>query len=569
MAAVYKAYQPAMDRYVALKVPSAHLLEDAQFRARFQREARTIAQLEHPHILPVHDFGEDDGVPYLVMRYVDAGTLRDLASRGPVPLDQAVRLVAEVAEALAYAHRQGVVHRDVKPANVLLDRDGTALLTDFGIAKLVEQTVQLTQGVLGTPSYMAPEQVTGKPVDERTDIYALGVTLYELLTGRRPFDGETPLAVAFKHVSDPLPPPRQVNPALPEAAERIMLRALAKDPADRYQRAGDLARDLRRLLLSLDQAADEATIAVKVGLADPQPGAPSDAATESRPRAADDEWRGRETDDAIRRADGKSARRRVPARVVAVASLVVVAVLGVLAIRPWPGPPVATPTALPSPIATATREPAPTTPTPPLASSTDARLVTSLGGVMATWTAAAHVTATPATPLPTNRTAAILGTAVAQLTAAPATSAPPGSVRGASTPTTAPVSATTNSALQELAGGWRILSERIFYDQGGGGAWSQGDTSQGLELAADGTWAVGASTGRWEIQPITANDWTTWGVKPYGPTRKIVVHGWNRGDATGPIEESAQDVAFIWIIYRVGPPTVGAPASVEIRFGRA
>jgi len=262
MATVFKAYDPAMDRSIAIKVPSAHLLEDPQFRVRFQREARLIARLEHPHILPVYDFGEEQGVPYLVMRYVDGGTLRDRLSRGILPFDQALRLVAEVAEALAYAHGKGVIHRDVKPANVLLDHDGSALLTDFGIARLVEQTMQLTQGVvLGTPQYMAPEQVTGKPVDARTDIYALRMVLYELLTGRRPFEGETPLLVAFKHVTDPLPPPRQVNPALPEAAERIILKAMARDPADRYQNAGDLARELRRLLADLEKAAEDETLA--------------------------------------------------------------------------------------------------------------------------------------------------------------------------------------------------------------------------------------------------------------------------------------------------------------------
>jgi len=260
MAIVYKAYQPAMDRYVALKVPVTFLLEDAQFRARFQGEARTIAQLEHPHVLPVHDFGEDDGLPYLVMRYVDGGTMRDHATRGLLPVEQSLRLCAEVAEALAYGHSKGVIHRDVKPANVLLDHDGFALLADFGIATMVAPTVAQTDSVtLGTPSYMAPEQVSEKPVDARADIYALGIVLFELLTGRRPFDGETPRAIALKHVTDPIPPLRQINPALPDAAERIIVKAMAKDPADRYQSARDLSRDLRRLQISLDRSADEAT----------------------------------------------------------------------------------------------------------------------------------------------------------------------------------------------------------------------------------------------------------------------------------------------------------------------
>jgi serine/threonine protein kinase/N-acetylneuraminic acid mutarotase len=255
MATVYKAYHPAMDRYVALKIPPEYLARDPNFRARFIREARTLAHLEHPHILPVYDFGEEDGLPYFVMRYVDGGTLRELMTRGPLPLDQALRLVREVAEALGYAHTyvdpnsgrlEPIVHRDVKPANVLLDRNGTALLTDFGIAKILDENTELTgTGVaLGTPQYMAPEQVQGKPVDARTDIYSLGVVLYEVATGRRPFAAETPLALAMMHVNEALPLPRQVNPAVPEAVERIILRAMAKNPDDRFQTADEFAAAL-------------------------------------------------------------------------------------------------------------------------------------------------------------------------------------------------------------------------------------------------------------------------------------------------------------------------------------
>jgi serine/threonine protein kinase len=250
MATVYKAYQPAMDRYVAIKVPPDYLARDPSFRARFLREAKTLAHLEHPHILPVYDAGEDDGLPYFVMRCIEGGTLREMIASGPLPLNQALRIVEEVAEALGYAHRQGVTHRDVKSANVLVDQNGVALLTDFGIAKVLEESNQLTgTGVaLGTPYYMAPEQVQGKPVDGRTDIYSLGVMLYELVTGRRPFVAETPLAVAMMHVNDPLPLPRLVNPAVPEAVERIILRAMAKDPADRFQTADEFASALRALL---------------------------------------------------------------------------------------------------------------------------------------------------------------------------------------------------------------------------------------------------------------------------------------------------------------------------------
>jgi serine/threonine protein kinase len=178
MATVYKAYHAAMDRYVAIKVLPPHLARDPNFRARFQQEARVIARLEHRHILPVYDVAEEHDIPYLVMRYTDGGDLNNLLAGG-LTTERAVELLAQVAEALGYAHRQGVIHRDVKPANVLIGRDGDALLADFGIAKIYEDTLQLTgEGTMvGTPAYMAPEQLQGRSVDARTDIYALGVVL--------------------------------------------------------------------------------------------------------------------------------------------------------------------------------------------------------------------------------------------------------------------------------------------------------------------------------------------------------------------------------------------------------
>jgi ligand-binding sensor domain-containing protein/tRNA A-37 threonylcarbamoyl transferase component Bud32 len=255
MATVYKAYHAAMDRYVAIKVLPEHLARDPNFRARFQREARTIARLEHRYILPVHDVGEEAGIPYFVMRYTDGGDLGDLIAKKSLSVARAAAITAQVAEALAYAHRQGIIHRDIKPANILIGRDGEPLLTDFGIAKIYEDTLQLTgEGVMvGTPTYMAPEQLQGQPVDPRTDIYALGVVLYQSLTGEPPFVAETPLAVMLMHIHNPLRPPRQRNPAIPEAVERIILRAMAKDPADRFQTAGEMAEELRQALNSLSR----------------------------------------------------------------------------------------------------------------------------------------------------------------------------------------------------------------------------------------------------------------------------------------------------------------------------
>jgi tetratricopeptide (TPR) repeat protein/tRNA A-37 threonylcarbamoyl transferase component Bud32 len=246
MATVYKAYHAAMDRYVAIKVLPQHLARDPNFRARFQQEARVIARLEHRHILPVYDAAEEDGIPYLVMRYTDGGDLNNLIA-GRITTERAVELLAQVAEALGYAHRQGVIHRDIKPANVLIGRDGDALLADFGIAKIYEDTLQLTgEGTMvGTPAYMAPEQLQGKRVDARTDIYALGVVLYQALTGECPFVAETPLAVAMMHIHNPLRPPRQLKSDIPDAIERIILRAMAKNPEDRFQTAEEMAEALR------------------------------------------------------------------------------------------------------------------------------------------------------------------------------------------------------------------------------------------------------------------------------------------------------------------------------------
>ena len=240
MATVFKAYQPSMDRYVAIKILASHFTVDETFVARFTREARTLARLEHPHILPVHDYGEQDGITYLVMRYCEAGTLKDLiAHRQPLPSPEIVRILGQVARALDYAHSQGVIHRDIKPSNILIDPRGDVFLTDFGIAKLVAETAQFTASgaIVGTPAYMAPEQGLGEPVDHRSDIYSLGVVLYELVTGQVPYEAETPLAVLLKHVNDPLPLPRQLKPDLPPAMERVILKAMAKSPADRYQSA--------------------------------------------------------------------------------------------------------------------------------------------------------------------------------------------------------------------------------------------------------------------------------------------------------------------------------------------
>ena len=246
MATVYKAYQPSMDRYVAIKVLPPYLSQDEQFARRFQREAKAVAKLEHAHILPVHDYGEAEGITYLVMRFVEGGTLKQRITQGTPSLSEVVRLMGQIGDALDYAHRLGVIHRDVKPANVLIDGQGNTYLTDFGLARMMEASDQLTaSGVgVGTPAYMSPEQGQGVKVDHRSDIYSLGVVLYEMVTGHVPYEAETPMAVMLKHITEPLPLPRSINPNVPEPVERVILKALAKDPAHRYQTAGEMVEAL-------------------------------------------------------------------------------------------------------------------------------------------------------------------------------------------------------------------------------------------------------------------------------------------------------------------------------------
>jgi hypothetical protein len=250
MAAVYKAYQPSMDRHIALKVLPRYYASDPSFVGRFQQEAKLIARLEHPNILPVYDYGESEGYTYLAMRYVEGEGLAGLLQGQPLPLPTIAHILSQLASALDYAHSKGVVHRDVKPSNVLIDEQGNCLLTDFGIARILEATGQFTStgAFIGTPAYASPEQAVGRPLDGRSDIYSLGVVLYQMATGRPPFDAETPMAVLIKHIHDPLPMPRSVNPHLPEAVERIILRALDKEPDNRYSKAGDMAQALTQAL---------------------------------------------------------------------------------------------------------------------------------------------------------------------------------------------------------------------------------------------------------------------------------------------------------------------------------
>jgi len=247
MAAVFKAYQPGLNREVALKVLPPHFATThTDFIERFAREAQAIGNLHHPNILPVYDSGLDKGYSYLVMRYIpNARTLAD-EMRAPLKTERVIEVIGQVAGALDHAHKAGIIHRDVKPSNVLLD-GAWALLSDFGLAKMVESTSELTgSGVgMGTPAYMSPEQGLGKKVDRHTDIYALGIILYEMLTGQVPHRAETPIATVLKRINEPLPLPRQINPNIPEAVELVLLKTLAADPTQRFDSAGEMAAALK------------------------------------------------------------------------------------------------------------------------------------------------------------------------------------------------------------------------------------------------------------------------------------------------------------------------------------
>ncbi len=232
MAIVYLGYDPRIEREVAIKVLPRQFSVDPQFEVRFQREVRAIAKLEHGAIVAVYDFGEMEDQPFIVMRYMSGGSLAGRLTGGKLLLPEAARILARIAPALDRAHEQGIVHRDLKPANILFDQDGEAYLSDFGIAKLADTTAAYTgSALIGTPAYMSPEQARGEPnLDGRSDVYSLGVILFETLAGRLPYAADTPMGIAMRHITDPVPRIRKLNPRLPKHVERVIRRAMAKSP---------------------------------------------------------------------------------------------------------------------------------------------------------------------------------------------------------------------------------------------------------------------------------------------------------------------------------------------------
>jgi tRNA A-37 threonylcarbamoyl transferase component Bud32 len=344
MADVYKGYQPGLDRYVAVKVMHPHLSEDANFITRFRREAKSVAELHHANIVQVFDFDVQADNYYMVMEYIEGGLtlkqrLQDLADHGTrLSIDQTLDIIAKLADALAYAHNLGMIHRDIKPANVLLASLDRPVLSDFGIARLLNETGLTSSGVLiGTPAYMSPEQGRGERIDGRSDIYSLGIVLYEMLTGQPPYDADTPYAIILKHINDPLTPPHLLIDPMPEVVERVVLKCLAKNPDDRFASMAELRDALRGAQSAIGTQRTTNTLQVAAATLSPQksqPAVPPTVATPAPEPIVPES------------VPGQAGRGLKPAYViggaVGVIALLIVAIVLIIAPRPPAPPPVST-----------------------------------------------------------------------------------------------------------------------------------------------------------------------------------------------------------------------------------
>jgi eukaryotic-like serine/threonine-protein kinase len=273
MSSVWKAHDRLLDRTIAIKLLHEQFTQDEEYVERFRREARSVAQLSHPNIVTVIDRGEDEGRQYIVFEYVEGENLKQLIERsGPLPVRDALLLTLQMARALGFAHERGLIHRDVKPQNVLLNEDGQPKMTDFGIARSVDvEGVTVTGTVLGTSEYIAPEQARGQRVDALTDVYSLGVLLYELLAGRVPFQGENFVAIALRHVNEPAPSVLELRPDCPPRVGLAVERAMAKRPEQRFGSMNEFCAELQACLYELDSSSEEATMISRPPVAPPRP----------------------------------------------------------------------------------------------------------------------------------------------------------------------------------------------------------------------------------------------------------------------------------------------------------
>jgi serine/threonine protein kinase len=249
MATVFKAYHASLDRYVAIKVLHQAFNNDDTFIGRFEREAKVVARLEHPHIVPVYDYAEHETRPYLVMKYIEGDTLKARLNKGPLDSTEIEQVVDSVGSALAYAHKQGILHRDIKPSNVLLSTEGVMYLADFGLARIAQagESTLSSDSIMGTPQYISPEQAMGKKdLDAGTDIYSFGVMLYEMVVGQVPFSADTPFSIIHDHIYSPLPMPKDINPDVPEPVQRVLLKTLSKERSDRYETVEELIRAFKK-----------------------------------------------------------------------------------------------------------------------------------------------------------------------------------------------------------------------------------------------------------------------------------------------------------------------------------
>ena len=295
MATVYLAYDPRFDREVGVMVLPREMLHDPQFRVRFEREAKTIAKLEHSGIVPVYDVGEEDGQPYFVMRYMTGGTLSDRLAKGPMSLQDAAHIIDHVASALDEAHAKGFIHRDLKPGNILFDRAGEPYISDFGIAKFSASQTNVTgSAIVGTPAYLSPEQAQGDAnIDGRSDIYAVGVILFEMLSGRQPYEADTPMGVVVKQITDPVPHILDINPNLPEEVEQIIEKAMAKNRDERFSTTREMANALDAVARGGTAQESSKTIIAAAGATKLQPAKTRIGAKPVVPTAAPVETRGK------------------------------------------------------------------------------------------------------------------------------------------------------------------------------------------------------------------------------------------------------------------------------------